>query len=181
MSFFSKLRGTMESIFQIGKAGPNIKNNSGVVEIRDTNDSAFAILRASGSPVGDNDLITKLYFENNNAAANGVTMAKMPLSTSSKTSTTVLPDNAIIRDCWLDIETAYDGGTTIKIERDGDATVVLMDTNDNNPVKVNTYHVPQVQDWGSTGNGFLKATVTGTPAAGAATIYVAYSTPTDIS
>lgn len=60
MSLYTKIRGTIESIFQIGLAGPNLKNNSGVIEARNAADSGFAIVRGA-SPVGNDDLVTKAY------------------------------------------------------------------------------------------------------------------------
>lgn len=46
-----KIRGIMGSIFQIGgHSGPNIKNNSGVIEARNAGDSAFVLMRGLGIP-----------------------------------------------------------------------------------------------------------------------------------
>jgi len=58
MSLFSKLRGTIETIFQIGLGGPNVKNNVGAVEMRNAADAAFVITRGA-DPVGANDYVTK--------------------------------------------------------------------------------------------------------------------------
>lgn len=60
MSLLSKIRGTIETIFQIGLGGPQLKNNAGVVEARNSADSGFAIVRGA-LPIGDNDLVTKTY------------------------------------------------------------------------------------------------------------------------
>jgi hypothetical protein len=62
MSLFSKIRGTIETIFQIGLGGPQVKNNAGAIEARNAGDSAFAVARAA-TPVGDNDLTTKAYVD----------------------------------------------------------------------------------------------------------------------
>ncbi len=62
MSIRSKIRGTLETIFQIGKGGPQAKNNAGVVEFRDASDAAFAIVRGA-DPVGNTDLATKSYVD----------------------------------------------------------------------------------------------------------------------
>lgn len=40
---FSKLQGTSENSFEIGLTGPKIKNNSGIIEGRDSNDTTYAI------------------------------------------------------------------------------------------------------------------------------------------
>lgn len=60
MSIFNKIRGTIETIFSLGIDGPNLKANGAVVEIKNAADSDFAVLRAA-TPVGDNDVVTKLY------------------------------------------------------------------------------------------------------------------------
>lgn len=57
---FRKLAGTIASAFKIGLGGPQIKNNSGIIEARNNADSAFTVVRGA-SPVADNDLVTKLY------------------------------------------------------------------------------------------------------------------------
>lgn len=181
MSWFSKIRGTIETLFQLGLEGPQLKNNAGVIEARDQDDAAFTIVRGL-DPVGANDLVTKNYFDTNNAAANGLTVVCMPLALASKTSTAAIPDNATIRWAVLDVTTAYDTASpTFEIERTGDATKVAHATTDSNLKKVGQYEVPQVLDWGSTGAGTVTATLTGSPTVGAAKIYIAYTTPTDIS
>lgn len=62
MSVFSKIRGTIETIFQIGNAGPQLKNNSGVIEARNSGDSGFVVVRGA-APVGDNDFATRIFVE----------------------------------------------------------------------------------------------------------------------
>lgn len=63
MSLWSKIRGTLEALFQIGgPSGPNLKNNSGAIEARNSGDTGFAIVRGL-APVGDNDLATKAYVD----------------------------------------------------------------------------------------------------------------------
>jgi hypothetical protein len=47
---------------ELGKGGPRLKNNSGVVEHRNSADSAFVIVRGA-HPIGENDLVTKRYLE----------------------------------------------------------------------------------------------------------------------
>lgn len=62
MSVFSKLRGTIETLFQLGLGGPNLKNNAGVIEARNAGDGGFVVVRGA-SPVGSNDLATKTYVD----------------------------------------------------------------------------------------------------------------------
>jgi hypothetical protein len=44
MASFFDLKGTAQSSFKIGKGGPIIKNNSSVLQLRNTNDSAYVSL-----------------------------------------------------------------------------------------------------------------------------------------
>jgi len=181
MSWYSKIRGTVETLFQLGLTGPQLKNNSGIVEMRDATDAAFVITRGL-DPVGNNDYVTKLYFDNNNAAANGLTVVALPLALATKISTAAIPDNAIIRWAVLDVTTAYDTASpTFNVQRTGDATVVPHASTDSNLKKIAQYEVPQITDWGSTGAGTVTATLAGSPTVGAAVLYIAYTTPTDIS
>lgn len=62
MSVWSKIRGTFETLFQIGKGGPQLKSTGGVIEHRDSADAAYAIARGA-TPVGANDLATKSYVD----------------------------------------------------------------------------------------------------------------------
>ena len=179
MGFFEKLRGTFETIFQIGKQGPNIKNNSGAIELRNFADSTFVIGRGL-DPVGINDFVTKGYFDTNNAAAQGLTYVKLTLAQATVVSTGVIPDNARILDVILDITTAYDATTTIALSRTGGGAAIAA-TGDSDPTVVGQYQIPQTTSWGATGAGTLTATVSGTPAAGVAVIYVGYTTPTSIN
>lgn len=47
MSVLSKLAGTFQTAFQLGKAGPKIKGNAGVVEAKNAADSAYADFKAA--------------------------------------------------------------------------------------------------------------------------------------
>lgn len=60
MSLWSKIKGTIESFWQIGLGGPQLKNNAGVLEARNSGDSGFVNFRVA-SPLGDNDAVTKQY------------------------------------------------------------------------------------------------------------------------
>ena len=66
---FSNLRGVLADLFQIGgPTGVNLKENSGVLEARDSGDTAFVIVRGD-DPVGLNDLVTKGYGDANYGGA----------------------------------------------------------------------------------------------------------------
>jgi hypothetical protein len=176
MAFFSKIRGTYESLFQIAKGGAQIKHSAGVLEIRDPTDAAFAILRGL-PPVGSNDFVTL----GSLSGSLSLVVVRMPLLLVTKVSGAAIPDNATIFWSILDVTTPYSGGTTWAVTRTGDGTKVLLATGDSDPTVAASYQVPNVLDWGAVGAGTVTATVAGAPGVGAATLYVAYATPTDIS
>ena len=62
MTIWTKIKGTVETAFQIGLAGPQIKNNASALEARNAADSAFVVMRGA-TPVGDNDLANKQYVD----------------------------------------------------------------------------------------------------------------------
>lgn len=180
MGFFSKIRGTYESLFQIAKGGNQIKNNTTALEARNSVDSAFAIMRAL-DPVAANDLVTLGYFNANNAAALNVSVVQMPLALATKVSTSAIPDNSTIVGAILDVTTAYDAGALWNIRRTGDATKNPLVNGDSDPSTIGTYHNPNLVNWGSTGAGTVTATLTNAPTVGVAVLYLFYATPTDIS
>jgi hypothetical protein len=47
MGIWQDLLGTTATFFRVGKGGPGIKNNSGVIEVRNAADSAYSSLKAS--------------------------------------------------------------------------------------------------------------------------------------
>ena len=55
MSVWTKIRGTIESVFQLGLGGPQWKANGGAIEARDSGDAAFAVVRGAAA-VASNDL-----------------------------------------------------------------------------------------------------------------------------
>lgn len=59
MSLWAKIRGTAEAAWQIGLAGPQLKNNAGAIETRNSADSTFAVARAA-NPLASNDLVTQM-------------------------------------------------------------------------------------------------------------------------
>ena len=58
MSVFGTFRGILNSLFQLGKGGPQLKNAAGAIEARDAVDGAYAVVRGA-SPSGASDFATK--------------------------------------------------------------------------------------------------------------------------
>jgi hypothetical protein len=62
MTLFSKLKGTLESLFYVGgNGGVALKANSGALDARNSADSAFIQVRVATTPVGANDAVSKTY------------------------------------------------------------------------------------------------------------------------
>lgn len=67
MAKLGNTTGTSSPSFQIGLQGPQLKNNSNVLEARNNPDSAFSLVRGA-TPVGSNDLTTKQYVDTKSGA-----------------------------------------------------------------------------------------------------------------
>lgn len=112
MSLWSKIRGTVETIFQIGLGGPQIKNNSGVVEARNAADSAYAIVRGA-TPVGNNDLATKTYVD---------TLASRTIVDAQFDGNNALPANSGTRHFYVVTTTGANASIGQLIFDDGTST-----------------------------------------------------------
>lgn len=126
MSLWSKIRGTIETIWQIGLGGPQVKNNAGNVDMRNAGDTAYVIVRGA-TPVAANDLATKAYVDNGSVIADGgVQTIRVALGTgAAQNSTTQIPASAIIVGEFLDIQTPYSAGTTITVGNAGSPALVM--------------------------------------------------------
>jgi len=166
MSLYKKLKGTIETILQLGLGGPNVKNNSGVVEFKNAADSAFAIARGD-TPVGVNDLSTKAYSD---AAVRSIRFTID--HTAAQASTTSIPANARVYMTSVEITGLYTAGGTITV---GSATAatLLQATTDNDPQTANTYILEHDIDWG-VGASTVRVAVGGAPAAGTGVVIVNY-------
>lgn len=173
MSLYSKIRGTIETIFQIGLGGPNIKNSAGVVEARDAADAAYAIVRGD-TPVASNDLTTKSYVDGVIGGADVVSTIRFALDNSaSQASTATLPANARVWEILLSVTTPYSAGATITIGHTGSATAFHA-TTDNDAETAGDYLV-KGDIVAHTSASTVQVAVAGTPVAGAGTCTVLYS------
>jgi len=170
------IRGIIGSLFGIGNT--NLKDNSGVIEARNSDDSGFAVVRAA-DPLADNDVVNKKTLESAVAGASGVVRTiRFAVATSSTSSTTQIPANAQILEASITMVSAYDTGTTIDIGQSGD-TDLLIPNNKNKPTKADTSWTvpyPTGQDWGASDESVL-ATVSGSPTSGSAVVLVKYCVP----
>jgi hypothetical protein len=172
MSLWSKIRGTIETIFQIGLGGPQLKNNGGAVEVRNAADTAFAIARGA-TPVAANDLTTKAYVDSGGASG-AVAEIRFAIGTgATQNSATQIPAGAFISSTEVEITTPYSGGATITVGQTG-TPALLQATSDNAPTLAGTYQVNGDTAWGASPLTVL-VTVGGAPGAGAGFVIVRYS------
>lgn len=173
MSVWAKLKGTIETIFQIGLGGPQIKNNAGALEMRNLTDSAFVITRGL-TPVAANDYATKAYVDSGGASG-AEQVIRFAIGTGAlQTSTTALPANAFVLEATVEITTPYSGGATISVGQTGGAVNLFQLTSDNLPTANGSYTVPQdTQAAGAPAT--VSVTVGGAPGAGAGVVLVKFS------
>ena len=171
------IRGIVGSIFSIGLGATKvqIKNNAGVVEMRNAADGAFVITRGL-DPVGNEDYVTKLYGDTNyagEAIAEKVIQFSVALITAS--STAQIPDNAQVFKCQIDIGTAYDNSATINVG-DGTTPDLIFDELELDTATQASYIKNQNIVWVD-GPATVTATVGNTPTLGASVVTVWYAEP----
>lgn len=97
------------------------------------------------------------------------------ITTSSASSVTVIPAGAVPLYTLVQITTAYTAGTTMKIGETAGTLDLLMATTDIDPTILGTYEVTNINvNWGAAATA--RATITGAPVAGAATVEIWYVT-----
>jgi hypothetical protein len=172
MSVWSKIKGTIESIFQLGLGGPNLKNNGGAVEVRNAGDTAFAVARGA-TPVGANDLATKAYVDSGGASG-ALQEIRFAIGTgASQSSATQIPANAFVSSTEVEVTTPYSGGSTISVGQTG-TPALLQATTDNLSTANGIYHVDQDVAWGASPLAVL-VTIAGAPSAGVGVVIVKFS------
>jgi len=113
MGILKNFTGIIGNLFQIGGAtGPQLKNNSGVIEAKNSDDNALVILRCL-APVGDTDVTNKYYVDS---------LEKPLIVKRQANCSAALPANTAARG-WVVVSTAgtgavigdilYDDGTSV--------------------------------------------------------------------
>ena len=116
MDLRKKIRGIIGSIFQLGLGGPQIKNNSGVIEMRNAADSDYVRLKTL-APVDDNDVVNKKYAD---------TLSK-PIITKRQADTSAsIPTNTAVRG-FLVVTTAGSGAVIGDVLFDDGSSSGLME------------------------------------------------------
>lgn len=171
LGLWQKIKGTTETVFQIGLNGPNVKNNAGALEARNAGDNAFAVLRA-GAPAAGDDLTTKAYVDGLSGSA--VREIRLPIALASVASASKIPANGIITEVLLNVITPYSGGATMQAGLAGTLDA-LFGTSDVNLQQVGAYRFSADLVWGALAG--VTVTLAGAPTAGASTLTVKYAVP----
>lgn len=182
MATRDKLRGTTETLFQIGIKGHQIKYNGGSpgIEARDKDDAAYCVVRGA-PPVADNDFVTKKHFDDNNSSNLNIACAEITVGTSSIAPTTgSLPANATVTEVRLVIDTPYSAGATISVALTAGATLMATGDNDAEESAGEIFTVKQDNAVGGASKT-IDVTVGGAPGAGAARVQIYYVTSSDIT
>lgn len=166
--------GTTASTWQLNDdgSGPKIKDSSGVLEVRNSADNAYAIVRGL-TPVGNADLVTKLYHDGDDAQ--NVKIIAIPIAdpAGAFTSTATIPANSrILRVDKGTLSEAFTNVPTLTVGYTG-ALNAILGTSETDLTSTTLQVVQMNKAWDSTARAVI-CTVGGTPDAGAGTVYVHY-------
>lgn len=157
-NLYTKLRGIIGSILQLDVVndGPNLKNNAGVLEIRNAADSDFEKIRGA-APTGDNDLATKLYVDSSERAMiisrQADTSVSLPNNTAARgfVVVTTAGSGAAIGDVLFDDGTST-GTMTILAAQEG-RTLAVTDALTGGSI---TFDADSVYIWDDDGSTWIK-------------------------
>jgi hypothetical protein len=172
MSFYEKLRGTIETIFQIGLGGPQLKDNAGNIDARDPADAAYVNVRGL-DPLIPQDLTTKFYVDSIATPANTQRTIRIPIALATVSSVTALSLTDRVFDCRVEIVTPYvfPVAGAITVGQAGSPTIFQVGT-DNDPLVASTYDVPQ--DTAAVAAASVLVTISGAPTAGSGFVVITY-------
>lgn len=156
-NFWENLAGTFSDLFGVGGSnGPTFKDNSGVLEVRNSDDSAFQIARGL-TPVGNDDFVTKLYADS----------LEKPLIVSRQADCSVsLPNNTAVQG-WVVVSTAGSGaviGDMLFDDGSGSGTMAIVSVVEGRTIAVTdslsggtaTFDADSIYIWDSDGSAWIK-------------------------
>jgi hypothetical protein len=157
-------------------AGAAVASVSGIAPIVSSGGTtpAISISPATDSTAGSMSAADKTKLDGLSSIAGAVQWIRFALGTTSASSVTSLPNNAIVICARLNITTAYSVGAAISLGVSGSISE-FMATGDNNPQISSTPQLFTIdQDTSVTPSAAVLATVTGAPSVGAATVSIGY-------
>jgi len=124
---------------------------------------------------GANKKITRANLLSGIATANGLAKhIAITVSTSSVSSTTSIPENAIIKSVTTIINSVYSAGTTLQVIVDGTTDLEIQATGDNDAETTNVYESRPFSTVAAANVGVARVVVAGSPVIGSATVIVEY-------
>jgi hypothetical protein len=160
---FKKMRGIIGSIFQIDSIanGPNLKNDAGVLEVRDGDDTGYARVRAA-APQGDNDVATRAYVD----TVESITIVDRQADTSVS-----LPPNTANRG-FVVVTTAGSGaviGDLLFDDGTNTGTMQIIPAKDGRTISVTvaltggtiSFEADSLYSWDATGGSWIKVSDVG--------------------
>lgn len=174
-----KIKGVVGNLLGFdGGDGPQLKNASGVIEARNSGDSAYVVVRGA-DPSAANDLVTKSYGDTNYVDAGGaLKLVEIPIAFGDAGSAVDSTFAGAVggRVAWVkvDITTAFDADTDIEVGDTGDADRFVV-AGDVKEQKVDLYEFPQYTD--TIASVFRVTLAASAATAGAGRVLIAYSVP----
>lgn len=110
-----------------------------------------------------------------NPSTNSTGVIRMPIGITTQTSSSQIPQGAIVQEASLEVATPYTGGTLITLGLAGGDPAAFMLGHHNRPSVLGIYQIPQYTPV-ATSSAF-RATVLGSPSMGAGYAVVTYMIP----
>jgi len=124
---------------------------------------------------GTNKKITKANLLSGIATSNGLAKhIAITVGTSSVSSTTSIPENAIVKSVTTRINSVYSAGATLQVIVDGATDLEIQATGDNDAETANAYESRPFLTVGATNVGVARVVVAGSPVIGSATVLIEY-------
>lgn len=112
---FSDARGTYNPSFQLGRGGPLLKGEGGVVKARSAGDDALARVQVA-DPVALEDAVNRKWAQDNLTAPTGmVRTIAVTLNEGTATSATTVPQNARVLGVKVNVSVPFGPGISIQV------------------------------------------------------------------
>jgi len=169
---YKKLRGITNLLFQIGKSGPQMKNNSGTIEFKNNGDSAFANVSVL-TPTLDDHAATKNYVDTQSIGTDFTRIIRFTINTTAaQSSNDTVPSNSRVLRTRVEITTPYSAGATIEVGNSSGSNI-FMTTNDVDPETAGAYEIEDdISSAGTTED--IDVAIGNTPGAGAGVVSIEF-------
>ena len=109
------------------------------------------------------------------ASSNGISSHLLiTVGTTTASSTTAIPEGAIIKSVVTSVATAYSSGATAQVLVNGSTPLVVQDTNETDLTATNVYESQPYANILAANAGTIEVVIAGSPSAGSCTVLVEY-------